>query len=111
MYNVLTMSNKHKNTKALLTTGLSKTATVSSKGQVVIPKAIRNELNIRAQDQLTFRISQDKIEVYPQPSLDEMQGKFEHKQQRPVSIKQMKKIIKEAVLKKYGSAADGKGRS
>ncbi len=111
MYNILTMSNKQKSTTALLDSSHSATATVSSKGQVVIPKVIRNQLNIKAQDQLTFVVDESRIKIHPQPGLDDMQGRFAQQNQKPISLKQMKQIIKQAVQKKYGTNDSRKDQS
>lgn len=111
MYNILTMFNKQKSPAALLNSNLNKTATVSSKGQVVIPKAIRDRLNIKAQDQLTFMVDRENIIIYPQTRLEDMQGRFFRQDQKPISLQHMKKIIKQAVQKKYGAKNGRKDRS
>jgi len=41
-------------------------ATITSKGQVTVPVKIRTELNLRAGDQLDFRIENGTIKVTPE---------------------------------------------
>lgn len=43
----------------------SSTATVTSKGQVTIPKAIRESLDIRESDRLLFVMEEDRLVVIP----------------------------------------------
>jgi len=40
-------------------------STVTTKGQVTIPKAIRDALNIRERDQLLFVVEGDRLIVFP----------------------------------------------
>ncbi|MDN3513463.1 MAG: AbrB/MazE/SpoVT family DNA-binding domain-containing protein [Candidatus Brocadia sp.] len=42
-----------------------KTLTISQKGQVAIPKEIRESLHIKTGDQLTFRVEKRKIVLEP----------------------------------------------
>jgi AbrB family looped-hinge helix DNA binding protein len=51
-------------------------ATVTSKGQVTIPAAVREKLGITAQDKIIFRLGKDRrVEIEPLPmSLEEAFG-------------------------------------
>lgn len=49
-------------------------ATVTSKGQVTLPKAVREALGIREDDQLLFRILKDRAVVARSPSLLDLAG-------------------------------------
>jgi AbrB family looped-hinge helix DNA binding protein len=40
---------------------------VSSKYQIVIPRDIREKLNLKAGDQLIIKTNNEKIIIYPQP--------------------------------------------
>ena len=49
-------------------------ATLTSKGQLTLPKAVRDRFNIREGDHVLFDIHEDRIElrVVPQSSIDEL---------------------------------------
>lgn len=55
---------------------ITEIATVTSKGQVTIPKAIREALGIYQQDELLFLIEEDRIIVTPlhRGRLQELRG-------------------------------------
>lgn len=74
--------------------------TVSSKGQLVIPKALRDELGIHAGHELFFKIrAEDKvIEITPlNRSIDMFFGRCKQKKAAPISIKEMDEAIMQAV--------------
>jgi antitoxin PrlF len=48
------------------------TSRISEKGQVTIPKALREALGIRAGDRLEFEVRGDVIRVRKQPNLDRL---------------------------------------
>jgi AbrB family looped-hinge helix DNA binding protein len=48
--------------------------TVSSKGQIAIPKAVRNALNISEGTKLTLEVRGREILLYPEPSWKKLQG-------------------------------------
>lgn len=53
-------------------------AKITSKGQITIPKAIRDELNVKPGDSLEFTVSDGHVEVEPvrRRSLSEFYGIF-----------------------------------
>ncbi|OHB98118.1 MAG: hypothetical protein A2W74_03800 [Planctomycetes bacterium RIFCSPLOWO2_12_38_17] len=53
-----------------------KTATISYKGQVAIPKEIREALHIKAGDQVTFKLDKGKIVLEPTLSVPRSQAWF-----------------------------------
>ena len=72
------------------------TSTVSSKGQVTIPKTIREFLNIDKYDKIVFTPLEDgKVLITSkQTPASELFGMLKHrKQQRPVSIEEMESKI------------------
>lgn len=77
------------------------TATLTSKGQITIPAAVRRELNVEAGDRVEFiQIEPGRYEVIAATrSVRELKGMF-GKAVRRVSIEQMN-----AVIAKRGSAA------
>ena len=50
------------------------TATLSSKYQILIPKAIREILHLKAGQKLTFVVKGNYIQLLPQKELEEMRG-------------------------------------
>ncbi len=53
-------------------------ATITAKGQITIPKAIRQALNIREQDRLLFMLEGEQVILIPihRRSLSELYGVF-----------------------------------
>ena len=58
------------------------TATVTTKGQITIPKKIRQALDLRAGDQLVFVVEGDKAFIYPsrKRTLSQLRGALKSKQ-------------------------------
>ena len=52
------------------------TATVTSKGQITLPKSVRDELGVDAGDQVVFVVEDKGISLHPVPrtSLTELRG-------------------------------------
>jgi len=72
------------------------TATVTSKGQITLPKAVRESLKLRSGDKIAFVIN-DKEEAVLKPvtkSVDQVFGFLHKKGQKPVSVEEMDKAIK-----------------
>lgn len=74
-------------------------STITQKGQVAIPKGIRDFFKLNASDKLHFSIQDNKIVAIPIVSIKEMKGFI--KTQRTLSKQGMKKIIKDSVLNKH----------
>lgn len=73
------------------------TATMSSEGQTVIPKAIRERLGLRPGDALDFPI-QDDGDVVIRPALEDVQrlkGPLRRPGHAPVSVPEMNRVIRE----------------
>ncbi len=71
-------------------------ATVTSKGQITIPAAVREQLGIAAQDKIIFRLGKDRrveIELLPM-SLEEAYGSVAPLQ-RPENFDEMKRVARE----------------
>jgi antitoxin PrlF len=74
------------------------TGTLTSKGQITIPKKIREFLNIKTSDKLIFvPIEEGKVLITTQPnSAHTIFGLLKHrKKKQPVSLEQMEAIIKQ----------------
>ncbi len=66
-------------------------ATLTSKGQVTIPKAVRNSLHLLAGDKIEFVITEDK-EALLRPvtrKVDDVFGRLHKPRRKPVSIDKM----------------------
>lgn len=72
-------------------------ATVTSKGQVTIPKEIRELAHISSGTQLDFRIMNDGVLIVRPLTHDisKLKGIASKKGRRPVSLKAMKKAIQD----------------
>ncbi len=74
-------------------------ATITQRGQVVIPQPIRQFFNLKPSDRLFFGIEDDKIVARPIISVDEMFGTIKSK--RVISKEEYKKVITKRVIKKF----------
>ncbi len=75
------------------------TTTLTQKGQVTIPKQIRDHFNLKPFDKVSFVVQQDKIIAKRAPTISEMRGIA--KANKVLSKKEYKKIIKDAVVEKF----------
>lgn len=82
-----------------------KAVTVSQKGQVAIPKEIRERLRIKTGDQLIFKISKGKIILEPTINIPRSQAWFwtEEIQQK---IKKAEKNYQAGIFKQYDQIDD-----
>jgi antitoxin PrlF len=72
------------------------TATLSSKGQMVIPKSIREQLDLKPGDTIDFVI-QENGDILIRPAVQEVQklkGMLHRADRKPVSIEDMNLVIK-----------------
>jgi antitoxin PrlF len=69
--------------------------TVTSKGRVTIPKAIRDRLHVDAGDQIDFVVTGDGDVVVRNASLDvrELRGLLKRRRRRSVSVEEMNEAI------------------
>lgn len=77
-------------------------STITTKGQCVIPKKIRDYMSLNPGDKVDFVIREDG-EVYVQPvirDVRELKGQMKKPGRKPVSLKDMEK----AVRKKAGKS-------
>lgn len=75
------------------------TTTMTQKGQVAIPKSIRDYFHLQPHDKIRFDVRDEKIVATPAPTVDQMYGFF--KVSKKITRKEMKKAIQEAVLDKF----------
>ena len=73
-------------------------STITSKGQITIPKQIREQLHLCAGDKLDFRVEKDgSLRVYPiAKKVSEVFGYFAHKATKPKSTQDMKRGLRRA---------------
>ena len=74
-------------------------STITSKGQVTIPKKVREQLQLRTGDKLDFKVEGDgSLRVHPVAKrVSEVFGVFAHKAQKPLSTAQIKQRLREAL--------------
>ena len=74
-------------------------ATITSKGQVTIPKSVREQLGVESGDKVDFRIGEDgTVTVVPiTRTVASAFGAFAHKATKPVSLEEMDEGIADAV--------------
>jgi len=73
------------------------TSTMSSKGQTVIPKAIRERLGLQPGDALDF-VVQDDGDVILRPALEDvrrLKGVLRRAGRAPVTVREMNRAIRE----------------
>ncbi len=72
-------------------------ATLTNKGQITIPKAVRQSLGLHPGDKLEFIVNRDG-EVLCKPiikKVDDVFGKLHKPGKKPVSVKEMNTAVKE----------------
>jgi AbrB family looped-hinge helix DNA binding protein len=71
------------------------TATLTSKGQITLPKAVRERLHVDAGDQVDFVINERGDVVVRALSVDvsELRGILRRRRRRPVSVEEMNAAI------------------
>lgn len=79
--------------------------TVSSKGQIVIPKKIREALKIKDKDSLYLTEKNGQIVLEKAPSLDSFFGKYNHLKR--VSSKLEQKAVEEGYIESYLKSIEG----
>lgn len=74
-------------------------STMTQKGQVAIPKSIRDYFLLKPSDKLYFEVKNDVITARPVSSLEEMRGIA--RTNKILTKKEYKKIIRNAVIEKF----------
>ena len=80
--------------------------TVTSKGQVTIPKAILEAMSVRPGDRVRFTQREDGTVVVEPETVDvrSLYGRFKRYAKRPVSVEEMNEAIAEAAADRYRRA-------
>ncbi len=76
-------------------------ATITSKGQVTIPKFIRERLRLSPSTKILFHLHQDKITIQPVKDFLSLKGSI--KTHKVYSDKAANKAILSAIKKTYGA--------
>jgi len=74
-------------------------SSLTQKGQVSIPKSIRDHFGLKTSDKIRFSIQKNRIIAEPALTTESMFGFIKAK--RPISDAEMRKTIREAVVEKY----------
>lgn len=78
---------------------MSKVTTLTSKGQVTIPKAIRDELGLKPHDKIAFTIEDGLVSLHKAyPSLEDIAGKLPA---IDVPMEEWDDIIHEEIARRY----------
>lgn len=84
------------------------TSTLTSKGQVTIPKEVRDRLGLQPGDELDFRFNeQGKVEMSPPAGsvLERVSGILKHlAPEHPPTIEEMNEAVRQRVAEKYRRA-------
>ena len=73
--------------------------TISQKGQIVVPKDIRDKLNLKPSDSLKVTLGGKNIIVEPLSPINEFVGMFRVK--KPITKKDIKDVFKKHTLIKF----------
>jgi len=74
-------------------------STITQKGQVAIPKGIRDYFGLKTSDKINFTVVDEKIVAIPVPTVEEMFGSIKTK--KILSKLELKKIVRKEVVKKF----------
>ena len=74
-------------------------STITSKGQVLIPKEIRDLVGIKSRDRILFELTDSWLRIKPVPTIDQMFGSI--KAAKVLSRDEQKVTIRGRVLNKF----------
>ena len=79
-------------------------STLTSKGQVTIPKSIRDRLSLQVGDRLIFRLDSRggiKVRRESAPKVEQLQGLLRHLGRKtPVAVEKMREAVRERATRK-----------
>lgn len=76
------------------------TSTVTSKGQILIPKVYRDALGLKPNQRVSLTLRNKRLIVDKALTVDDMFGIFKVKS-KPLTKKEIKTIVSQAVIAKY----------
>lgn len=74
-------------------------STITQKGQVTIPKSLRDLFRLKASDKLYFEVKNNGILAHRVSSIEDMRGIA--KTNKVLTKKEYKKIIRDAVIERF----------
>jgi len=84
------------------------TSTLTSKGQILIPKAYRDALGIKPRQSVNLKLKAKQVIIEPIITVEEMFGFLNAP---PISRREQKQIVHQAVLEKFAAKEKRSGRS
>ncbi|HPP50357.1 MAG TPA: AbrB/MazE/SpoVT family DNA-binding domain-containing protein [Spirochaetota bacterium] len=76
-------------------------STLTGQGHITIPKVVRDNLNLKTGDTLYFRLEKSEIKIIPvSNSIEDAYGLLARKRQKKISIDDMNKKLKKAIINK-----------
>lgn len=87
-------------------------ATLTSKGQVTIPAAVRQRLGLKTGDRVDFALAPDgRVVLTPQRTpFEDLRGILGGRRRRPVPVREMDDGIRRAVTMRWKRAASRPGK-
>lgn len=79
-------------------------ASITSKGQITIPKNIRSQLNIKTNDKVEFIIEGERVILLPVKTLKDLRGAVSSSQK--LDFAQARELAKERVAKRVVEEMD-----
>jgi len=74
---------------------------LTSKGQVTIPKSVRNKLNLKTGDKVDFKVSGKELILVPvSKSVEEVFGILSCKSKKKISVDDMRDLLKKNLAEK-----------
>jgi len=81
------------------------TSTITSKGQTTIPGPVRQALNVKPGDRITYEIEQDHVTIRAHPGLGSLMGSLPSKKGKGRRFKD----VREAVVRAWAEGAAKEG--
>ncbi len=76
--------------------------TVTAKGQITIPKSVREALNLRSGDKVEILIEDDRAILKPvSKRVEEVFGKLHQKGKKEYSVEDMHTLVREEIKNKW----------
>ncbi len=73
-------------------------STLTSKGQITIPKKVRDRLNLKTGDVIDFRMENGEVKMVPLvKTIPEVFGMLSGKSRKPVTVEEMNRRLKQHV--------------
>ena len=85
-------------------------ATLSSKGQATIPKAVRDRLQIKPGDRFKFLFHPDGVMILPRIATTRLKGIIP-KQSKPVSLAEIDQAIEQGAMQRFRRATPASRRN